>query len=89
MKPTNCEGQIVEAQREKLPKLNPRPHPRDVIYHEVYRGLLREGVPERIAKDRACDAVDAYKKNRCKPYDCITNAIKESKKLNRKSNKKK
>ena len=55
--------------------------PSDFVYSQVYKGCLKQGVRESIAKDSAVMAVDSFKKNKFKKKvsDLIESSIKAAK----------
>lgn len=55
--------------------------PEDLIFKEVYQGAMKEGAPERQAKDSAIQAMFDYKRSNYKGIkNLIEGAIKRAKK---------
>lgn len=58
--------------------------PNDFIFNEVYRGAIKGGAKEPIAKDQAVQAMDDYAKGKFKkPLDLILARIQMAKKLSK------
>tara|TARA_R110002096_G_scaffold66306_2_gene161394 strand:+ start:1702 stop:1896 length:195 start_codon:yes stop_codon:yes gene_type:complete len=56
----------------------------DMVYNEVYKGCIKAGCLEFIAKDTAVATLQAYKNNQfTKVSTLIKSAIAEAKKLNK------
>ena len=54
--------------------------PNDMIYNEVFKGCLREGLSNLAAKDAAVIALENYKKNRFeKPSKLVQQSISDAK----------
>lgn len=61
----------------------------DFIYTQVYKGCLKEGIPENLAKDCAVMTLQSYKNNQFqKPSKLVEQAIKDAKKKFKKAIKK-
>lgn len=62
--------------------------PNDIVYNEVYKGCIRAGVAEYIAKDTAVMALQKFKNNQFdKPSKLIEKSIKDAKSRFKKSKK--
>ncbi len=56
--------------------------PNDMIYNETYKGCLRAGCDETLAKNTAITTLQKYKNNQfTKPSALVKTAIAEAKKL--------
>ena len=56
--------------------------PSDLVYLEIYKGCLKVGCAEFIAKNAAIDGLKKYKNNQfTKPSKLILDCISEAKKL--------
>ena len=55
--------------------------PEDLIFKEVYQGAMKQGAPERQAKDSAIQAMKDYKRSNYKGIkSLVENAIKRANK---------
>lgn len=56
--------------------------PNDLVYNEVYKGCLKAGCDERLAKDTAINTLQKYKNGQfSKPSRLISQSITDAKKL--------
>lgn len=59
--------------------------PIDMVYNETYKGCLKEGCEERLAKDTALSTVQKYKNNQfTRVSTLIKSSISDVKKFNKK-----
>ena len=62
--------------------------PNDMVYNETYKGCLKEGCDEQLAKNTAIQVLQKYKNNQfVKVSTLIKNSITEAKKLKKKKKK--